>query len=120
MRVLNPAFLPVVLRTVRATLFPNNGLGPPRPIPSSNEVQEIKARCAAALLALMPRNLAVIFFASADADEQHHQVEEMLSCLDDNYLNKHLIYQIIELVILRLIPELGSQGVQELLEERAT
>jgi len=38
--------------------------------------------------------------------------------LDDAYLNKHLIFQILELVIVRLVPELGEQGVRELIEER--
>ena len=46
------------------------------------------------------------------------QIEQLLDCLDDSYLNKHLIYQIVELIIIRLIPELGERGVQELLDER--
>ena len=49
---------------------------------------------------------------------QLQQVEEVLTCLDDTYLNKHLIFQIVELIIVRLVPELGERGVRELLEER--
>jgi len=118
MRVLNPAFLPVVLRTLRATLFPNNALGPPRQIPSVEEVKKIKGRCAESVLNLLPRKVAATFFASPERDIQLGQVMETLSCLDDAYLNKHLIYQIVELIVLRLAPELGDRGVQELLEER--
>jgi hypothetical protein len=117
-RVLNPAFLPVALRTIRATLFPNNTLGPPRQIPSDEEIPQIKSRCAASLLKLLPPTIAAAFFASEEVEVQHREVEEILSCLDDVYLNKHLIYQIVELIILRLVPELGSRGIQELLEER--
>lgn len=117
-RILNPALLPVVLRTVRATLFPNNGMGPPRQIPTEDETKEIKSRCAASLLGLLPPKVAVAFFASDSKVAQHQQVEEMLECLEDTYLNKHLIFQILELIILRLAPELESQGVRDLMEER--
>ncbi len=34
------------------------------------------------------------------------------------YLNKHLGYAILELIIVRVLPELGEQRVEELLKER--
>ncbi|KAF1938571.1 hypothetical protein EJ02DRAFT_457758 [Clathrospora elynae] len=117
-RILNPVFLPMVLRTLRATLFPNNALGPPRQIPSDEDAKAIKHRCAATLLNLLPPKLAAAFFASYDRDTQIRQIEDNLSCLDDTYLNKHLIFQIVELIILRLFPELGERGVKELLGDR--
>lgn len=115
---MNPALLPVVLRTVRATLFPNNGMGPPRQIPTAEETKEIKRRCAASLLGLMPPKVAATFLASDTKVAQHQQVEEILECLEDPYLNKHLIFQIFESIVLRLAPELGQQGIHELIEER--
>lgn len=118
MRVLNPAFLPILLRTLRATLFPNNTLAPPRQPPTEEEAKEIKRRCAATLLGLLPARVAAAFFASTSRAEQLRQAEELLDCLDDAYLNKHLIFQIVELIVLRLVPELGERGVQELLDER--
>lgn len=117
-RILNPALLPVVLRTVRATLFPNNGMGPPRQIPNEQETQEIKRRCASSLLGLLPPKVAGAFLASNDKATQHQQVEAILECLEDAYLNKHLIFQVLELVVLRLVPELEQQGIQDLIEER--
>jgi hypothetical protein len=118
MRLLNPTFLPVILRTIRTTLFPNNSLGLPRQPPSDVETTAIKRRCAASLLNLLPPNLAAAFFASRKSDAQLAYVEELLSCLDDTYLNKHLIFQIIELVVVRLIPELGVDSICGLMEER--
>lgn len=118
-RIVNPTFLPAVLRTLRATLFPNNGLGPPRQPPSDHEIEGIKHRCAVAILGLIPPKLSTIFFAAADLDQQLAEVKETLSCLDDSYLNKHLIFQIVELIILRLVPELEAQGPRELMEERS-
>ncbi|KAF2738707.1 hypothetical protein EJ04DRAFT_428286, partial [Polyplosphaeria fusca] len=117
-RVLNPAFLPMMLRTIRATVFPNNTLGPPRTTPTAEEAKAIKRRCAATLLDLVPAKVAAAFSASSNPYAQIRQVEELLDSLDDSYLNKHLIYQIVELLVVRLVPELGERGVQELLEER--
>ncbi|KAI4665389.1 uncharacterized protein J4E78_002849 [Alternaria triticimaculans] len=117
-QILNPAFLPVALRTLRATLFPNNALGPPRQIPTYEEIKEIKRCCAARLLDLVPPKVAAAFFASYERDEQVRQIANTLDCLDDAYLNKHLVFQIVELIVLRLFPELGEQGVNDLLEER--
>lgn len=118
MRVLNPAFLPILLRTIRATLFPNNSLGPQRMVPTSEEARGIKRRCAASLLSLLPARVASAFFASKSTSAQLAEVEELLDCLDDCYLNKHFIFQIVELLVVRLVPELGERGVQELLDER--
>jgi hypothetical protein len=67
----------------------------------------------------MPSRLADTYFATQDRTAQLTQVGEILSCLDDLYLNKHLVFQIIELLIVRLIPELGEQGVHELMAERS-
>ncbi|KAL7772546.1 hypothetical protein CFE70_002505 [Pyrenophora teres f. teres 0-1] len=116
--ILNPAFLPVALRTLRATLFPSNTLGPPREMPTDEEAKVIKHRCAATLLDLVPSKVAAGFFASSEREDQIRQIEDTLSCLDDTYLNKHFVFQVVELIVLRLFPELGDQGVKDLLEER--
>lgn len=108
----------MALRTLRATLFPNNALGPPRQIPTDEEAKAIKHCCAATLLNLVPPKIAASFFASYEREAQIRQIEDALSCLDDAYLNKHLVFQIVELVVLRLFPELGERGVKDLLEER--
>lgn len=117
-RVLNPAFLPMFLRTLRATLFPHNGLAPARLPPSDEEAKAIKRRCAATLLSLLPTRVASAFFANQNQADHLRQVEELLDCLDDAYLNKHLIFAIVELIVLRLVPEMGERGVHALLEER--
>lgn len=43
---------------------------------------------------------------------------ELLDLLQDEYCNKHLVYSIIETVLVRLVPELGERSVGELLEDR--
>jgi hypothetical protein len=46
------------------------------------------------------------------------EVEGVLDCFGDNYANKHLVYGLIEVIIVRLMPELGEKGVGELMAER--
>ena len=118
-RVLNPTFLPAILRTVRATLFPNNALAPARQLPSVDETREIKHRCSVSILDLIPPKLAALYFATRNRDTQLICIADVLSCLDDSYLNKHLIFQIVELTIVRLVPELGERGVRDIMEERS-
>lgn len=43
---------------------------------------------------------------------------EVLDVWSDAYCNKHVLYAIVELVIVRVLPELGERGVRELLDER--
>lgn len=93
-------------------------MGPPRQIPNEEETKEIKRCCANSLLGLLPTNIAAAVLASSSKVTQHRRVEEILECLEDAYLNRHLIFQILELIVLRLAPELEQQGIRDLIEER--
>ncbi|KAK2062811.1 hypothetical protein LY76DRAFT_504939 [Colletotrichum caudatum] len=47
------------------------------------------------------------------------EIEEgILDVFSDEYCNKHLVYSILELILVRLMPELAEKGVAELWEER--
>lgn len=43
---------------------------------------------------------------------------DILDVFSDPYCNKHLMYSALELVLVRLVPELSEKGVVELWEER--
>ena len=134
-----PTLLPTILLNLRITLFPYNNRGPPAPIPPSSEEQfRIRRRAAEAILSLIPRTVARVFFAVKDDnsdradreddvdDEEERECEEMLIQIEEgildvfgnSYVNRHLVYNILELVLVRLVPELGESGVAELLAER--
>lgn len=36
----------------------------------------------------------------------------------DGYLNRHVAYQVLELVVVRVLPEIAESGVSELMERR--
>ena len=42
----------------------------------------------------------------------------ILEVFADEYCNRHLVYGIMDLVLVRVMPELADSGVKELLEER--
>lgn len=63
--------------------------------------------------------MARTFFNTSNNEEILETIEEeILDVLGDSYLNKHLIYGILELVLCRLIPELTEGSVSEILAER--
>ena len=55
---------------------------------------------------------------SDDEEDAINDVEGELDVWADAYCNKHLLYAITELVFLRVLPELGERGVEELIAER--
>lgn len=114
----------------------NTDAGPP-----SSESATIKRRCATRIFSLIPRPVARSFWGSPaspdrrgnhgdadltadgkDEDEDRHYIQtiesDLLDLFADEYCNKHLLYAIVELVLVRLLPELKDRGVTELLEVR--
>ena len=120
---MSPSILPPLLLNLRIALFPGNAQGPPAlEPPSSEERLQIRRRCAEAILSLVPPLVSRVYF-NVDADkegedEMLRQVEDILDVFGDVYCNKHLVYNILELVIVRLVPELGESTPSELLSER--
>lgn len=43
-------------------------------------------------------------------------MEAELDVWGDQYLNKHLLYAIVEMVVVRVLPEVGERGVREGME----
>ncbi|PBP26535.1 hypothetical protein BUE80_DR002532 [Diplocarpon rosae] len=115
--VLEPALLPQLLRTARAALFPNNTPAPTRLAPSPAEQLLIRRRCADTLLSLVPTSAQDVYFGGG-IERRVQEVEEVLNVFHDSYCNKHLLYGVVELILVRLLPELAEKGVEELLEER--
>ena len=111
--------LPTLLRTLRQTLFPNSSLPPPAPpAPSAIEISNVKRTCALSLLSLLPTAVCKQFFGGEETGDWIGEVEGELDAWGDEYLNKHLGYAVLELIVIRVLPELGEQRVEELLKER--
>jgi len=74
------------------------------------------------VLALVPPAAARVLFNVPEGDEGDEamlgQVEAMLDVFGDAYCNRHVAYNILELVVVRLVPELAERTPGELLGER--
>lgn len=116
---LSPIHLPALLSILRSTLFPNNALPPPAPPPpSAADISAVKRTCALSILSLIPPTVAKRVFGTGDEDEWVRDVEGELEVWGDGYLNRHLMYAILELVVVRVLPEMGKGGVRGLEEGR--
>ena len=107
-----PRHLPTLLKVVRASLFPNNSLAAGAPPPSTAaEIAAVRQRCAQSLLSLVPPAAKTMYFGTSDEDSQIQSVEDnILVLFEDEYLNKHLLFAVVEVVICRIFPELVDQS----------
>jgi hypothetical protein len=93
-------------------------------VPSAAEIVAIKRKCAETIADVLPPAVAVRFFAvrgvSAESRRELlvNEVEGMLDVLGDAYMNRHLVFNIVELVVVRILPEMGEKGVGVLMKER--
>lgn len=108
-RILNPALLPPALQAVRSAIFPDNALGPARVPPSEDEIVAIRRECARAIVEVVPPYVRAKFFATDDVDSAREDVEDSLDLFADAYINKHLIVEVVELIVMRLFPEIAEE-----------
>ena len=51
-------------------------------------------------------------------EERVKEVETELDIWGDSYLNKHFLYRIVEVVVVRVLPEIEEEGPRGLMERR--
>jgi hypothetical protein len=118
--VLESSLLPFTLKSIRAIIFPGNTMGPPAPpLPTPEETLQIRRNAAEHILSLVSMPVLRTFFATDSKEEMLKEVEEdILDCIADENMNKHLIYGILELIVVRLVSEMADKTPSELLAER--
>ena len=107
-RLFRPGLLPSVLQAIRSALFPDNALAAARVPPTSAELVEMKRECANTILDAIPGAIRSRFFGTKDQDLARQDVENTLDLFSDAYINKHLIISAVELIVVRLFPELAE------------
>lgn len=79
----------------------------------------MRAICADSILDLIPEKIQRAFFGwSSKREQRRSEIEDVLDLFGDGYCNRHLMYGVVELVLVRLMPELVEKGVGELWDER--
>ena len=107
-KLLDPALLPPMLQAIRGAIFPDNVLAAPRVQPTSEEIIEIKRECARAIVGAIPESVRTFYFATQEVAVMEKDIEDKLELFEDAYINKHLIVAAVELIVVRLFPELAT------------
>ncbi|KAI0016699.1 hypothetical protein F4780DRAFT_797570 [Xylariomycetidae sp. FL0641] len=93
--------------------------GPGRPLQEGTSEQQLAAESAGDP---RPSHRPADRCHAAEEEDEERILSEIeagiLDVFSDPYCNKHLIYGILELVLVRLIPELAERGIGELWDER--
>jgi hypothetical protein len=93
-------------------------------VPSAVEIVAIKRKCAETIANVLPPAVGYTFFAVRGVSPESkrellvNEVEGLLDVLGDAYMNRHLVFNIVELVVVRILPEMGEKGVGVLMKER--
>ena len=112
-KLFHPGIIPRLLLATRSALFPDNALAPTRQTPTSAEVEEIKRECARTIVEAIPGSIRSTYFATKDEDLMRQDVEDTLDLFADPYINRHLIISAVELLIVRLFPELSEESMED-------
>lgn len=115
---LGPDMLVHILSAARDAVFPNGSLGPARPTPSTDEQSQIKVQTAHTLHSRLPTIVAKQCFGEDEA-KQFELINELLEVLGEKEINKHLLYRLLDHVVIKLMPKLEECGASELYRERS-
>lgn len=108
-----PDLLPSVLQAIRSALFPNDALAAARQTPTAAEMVEMKRECANTIVEAIPAVVRTRFFSTEDQDVMRDDIGESLDVFGDAYINKNLIISAVELIVVRLFPELAHNVSDE-------
>ena len=112
-KLLRPAYIPPLLQAIRLAIFPDNALAEARVPPTADQVDEIKRVCAETIVNAVPEAVRNRYFATDDIVLMRQDVEATLELFADQYINKHLIVSAVELLVVRLFPELSEEGATD-------
>lgn len=99
--------------------------GPPRIVPTAEETVTIKRKCAEGVLDIIPGPGKKVYFGRREGESESElvqrqidEIEEVLDVFSDSYLNAHLLYAVMDLIVVRLFPEMAEKRVVQLRAER--
>ncbi|XP_057393395.1 sorting nexin-25 isoform X3 [Balaenoptera acutorostrata] len=89
---------------LRDALWPSGNLAPPNTIPSEEQSQETKRRAQQKLLENIPDMLQSL----VGQQNARHGIIKIFNALQETRANKHLLYVLMELLLIELCPELRT------------
>lgn len=106
----NEDFFVLIIKALRNNLFPTDDcLGAPRIEPTLKEFQEIRKTTKNMLKGVCNKyGVASSLLISSNEFELDQSIEEFLTSFENKAINKVLIFKLIDILIIRLLPELTT------------
>jgi len=105
------------LRAARDALWPGGIMQPPRIPPTPSESIEIRRTAEVAALNALPHIIRKLLLGTEE-QQQNENMSELFDLLGRKECNKHLLMFLIDLMVVRLIPELTEMSPKELYDWR--
>ncbi|CDR45379.1 CYFA0S18e00518g1_1 [Cyberlindnera fabianii] len=98
------------IKAARTNLFPTDeDMGPPRIEPDLEEFEKIRQTTKDYLLKVCKKFQVVSYLFLATNDEELDAViDDFLTSFEHQRLNEHLVFRLVDLLVLRLIPEMSE------------
>lgn len=111
---INIKVVETILQNARRVVFPNDGpMGPPRIIPNPQQQLEIKVRTRQVMLDVIPDGVVSTVLGGAE-----ECVDHFLGIFENKTINKHLVYRLLDYLVLALVGELGELTPSQLKQAR--
>ena len=107
----------VALDTLRDIVWPKGVLMGPRTEPSAEEQAEIQRETERILVDTVPQPLRSLIFG-ASRKLQLDTAHDLLDTFDNAKCNKHLVFQLLDLITVKILPELADLTPREIMELR--
>lgn len=106
----SPSLVATTIKAIRNNLFPTDGdMGPPRIEPDEAEFEAIRSTTKRSIIEVCEKFGAVnSLLISGSKDELDDVIEEFLTSFEGKRVNKHLVIRIVDLIVLRVLPELTT------------
>lgn len=72
----------------------------------------MKRAAANAIIDALPEMVRKVYFAGAESEDMIRDVEGMLDVFGDPYLNRHFVFAVVEVLVVRLFPEMGVNAAR--------
>jgi len=73
----------------------------------------MRLAAANAIIDALPEMVMSVYFAGAARDDMVRDVQGILDVFSDAYLNRHFVFAVVEVIVVRLFPEMGvDHGVR--------
>lgn len=74
----------------------------------------MKHAAANAIIDALPEMVRKVYFAGAERADMVDDVEGILDVFGDAYLNRHFVFAVVEVLVVRLFPEMGVTAGREI------